>query len=275
NQSDLTYGMTVTNNGVSAAQSVTLTDPLPFGTTFASLSPPAGWSCTAPAVGSSGTVNCTTPTLASGASAGVMLIVHITAAPGGFVNNTASVSATTGDPVASNNSSTASTFVTGPAFDVSVTKTGPSTAVAGSDITYNLTVANAGPSAVGGVTLSDPNPGGIMWVSAKPAQGSCSVSFAIVDCSFGTLASGASVPITVVAHVGEHISPGFVISNLAFVNNQSGDTNFNNQSASVDTTVSATADLAVTKTDTPDPAAAGGDLTYTITTTDAGPSYAW
>ena len=79
-----------------------------------------------------------------------------------------------------------------------------------------------------------------------------------------------------VAHVGEFISPGFVISNFAFVNNQSGDQNFdNNQSATVDTTVSATADLAVTKTDTPDPAAAGGDLTYTITTTDAGPSSAW
>lgn len=275
NQSDLTYGMTVTNNGVSAAQSVTLTDPLPFGTTFVSVSPPAGWSCTAPAVGSSGSVNCTIPALASGASAGFVLVVHITAAPGGFLNNTASVSATTGDPVASNNSSTASTFVTGPAFDVSVTKTGPSTAVAGTDITYNLTVANAGPSAVSGVTLSDPNPGGITWVSATPAQGSCSVSFAIVDCSFGSLASGASVPITVVAHVGEYISPGFVISNLAFVNNQSGDQNFNNQSAEVDTTVSATADLAVTKTDTPDPAAAGGDLTYAITVTDAGPSYAW
>ena len=159
NQSDLTYGMTVTNNGVSPAQSVTLTDPLPAGETFVSVSAPAGWSCTAPGVGGTGTVNCTTPTLASGASAGFMLVVHITAAPGGFVNNTASVSATTGDPVANNNSSTASTFVTGPAFDVSVTKTGPSTAVAGTDITYNLTVANAGPSSVGGVTLSDPNPG--------------------------------------------------------------------------------------------------------------------
>ena len=275
NQSDLTYGMTVTNNGASPAQSVTLTDALLAGTTFVSGKP----AC--------------------------RVVVHFARrrqqrnrqlhhphdrqrwdgrhrarraphrAPGSFGQHRRGELATTGDPVAGNNSSTASTFVTGPAFDVSVTKTGPSTAVVGSDITYNLTVANAGPSAVSGVTLTDPNPGGLRGCPRRRRRAAAPVPFVMVDCSFGTLASGASVPITVVAHVGEHVSPGFVISNFVFVNNQSGDTNFNNQSAVVDTTVSATADLTVTKTDTPDPAAAGGDLTYTITATNAGPSYVW
>ena len=42
--------------------------------------------------------------------------------------------------------------------DLQVTKTGPATAVAGTQVTYTLSVTNAGPSDAQGVTLSDTLP---------------------------------------------------------------------------------------------------------------------
>ena len=57
---NLTYTITVTNNGPDPAGTVSLTDTLPAGTTFVSLSTPGGWSCTTPAVGAGGTISCST-----------------------------------------------------------------------------------------------------------------------------------------------------------------------------------------------------------------------
>src|SRR5438105_4694870 len=52
---DLTYDVTASNEGPSDAQNVAVDDPLPAGTTFASVAAPAGWSCTTPAVSTNGT----------------------------------------------------------------------------------------------------------------------------------------------------------------------------------------------------------------------------
>src|SRR5260370_41336218 len=57
NGSQLTYAMTVTNGGPDTATDVNVNDPLPAGTTFVSVTPSQG-SCSAPAPGNNGTVNC-------------------------------------------------------------------------------------------------------------------------------------------------------------------------------------------------------------------------
>src|SRR5216117_2979445 len=95
----LTYTITVSNAGPNAAVSVTMNDPLPSQTTFQSMPTPAGWSCTTPAAGSTGTVNCTTASFASGATATFTLMVQVSpAAPdGSTIANTATVSSTTAD----------------------------------------------------------------------------------------------------------------------------------------------------------------------------------
>src|SRR4051794_25752297 len=49
--SNLTYTVIVFNYGPDNADSATLNDPLPTGTTFMSLTAPPGWSCSTPAVG--------------------------------------------------------------------------------------------------------------------------------------------------------------------------------------------------------------------------------
>lgn len=113
--SNLTYTITVTNNGQGTASSVSLSDTLPANTTFVSLTSPMGWSCMTPAVGSGGTVSCSIPSLSNGASAQFTLVVNVpTCTSGGTVlSNTATVSSSTSDSNAGNNSATSMTTVTG------------------------------------------------------------------------------------------------------------------------------------------------------------------
>src|SRR5206468_3637004 len=76
---DLTYTITVTNNGPQDAQSVSLNETVPGGTSFVSFTPAAGWSCNAvsPGAGPGTGIACTFATLANGASAVFTLVVHV------------------------------------------------------------------------------------------------------------------------------------------------------------------------------------------------------
>jgi uncharacterized repeat protein (TIGR01451 family)/CSLREA domain-containing protein len=103
---NVTYTITVTNQGPNGATAVKVTDVLPAGTTFVSSLPSQG-SC----LGTT-TVTCTLGTLNNGSSATVMLTIKMPAASGS-ISNTASVTATENDPVPANNSSSAPTNVTG------------------------------------------------------------------------------------------------------------------------------------------------------------------
>ena len=97
---DITYAITVTNNGPSDAGDISVTDALPSGTTLGSATSSIG-SCAGTT-----TVTCTIPSIADGASATITLVVHVDpATPAGTViSNTASVSspaevaAATADP---------------------------------------------------------------------------------------------------------------------------------------------------------------------------------
>jgi uncharacterized repeat protein (TIGR01451 family) len=113
---NLTYSITVTNNGPNNADTVTLTDNLTGNTTFVSNSGASGWNCTNPAVGSAGAINCTIATLASGATAVFTVRAKVSCAvPNAMViTNTATVTAATPDPDLSNNTSTVSVTASNP-----------------------------------------------------------------------------------------------------------------------------------------------------------------
>src|SRR5947209_2400675 len=93
---DITYTITITNTGPDAASSATLTDPLPAGLTFKSLTPDPAWSCSQPALDSGGTISCETSNFQSGSNATFTLVAHVPsgATPGDFITNVASVSST-------------------------------------------------------------------------------------------------------------------------------------------------------------------------------------
>lgn len=109
----LTYTIVVTNNGPQAATNIQMSDPLPAGTLFQSATQPAGWTCTTPAVGANGTVNCTngtTGSIANGATATFQLVVT-TPNVTGTISNTAMVTSDTIDSVTTNDSATQATNV--------------------------------------------------------------------------------------------------------------------------------------------------------------------
>ena len=98
---NLTYTITVTKAGPSDAQSVTLSDTLPAGTTFVSMPAVAGWTLNTPAVGSGGTITATRSSLAFNAAPTVFtIVVGVGSAltDGTILSNTATVTSATSEP---------------------------------------------------------------------------------------------------------------------------------------------------------------------------------
>ena len=84
------------------------------------------------------------------------------------------MSSTTTDPTPANNTATDDTTVVTSA-DLSIAKTdSPDPVIAGTNLTYTLTVSNGGPSDALGVSVSDTLPAGTSFVSSSPSQGTCS-----------------------------------------------------------------------------------------------------
>jgi uncharacterized repeat protein (TIGR01451 family) len=273
----LTYTLSVTNAGPSDAQAVKVTDTVPTGTTFGSLTPPPGFTCNnLPAAGGTGTFTCSDPTLAAGASAVFTLVVNAPSsdADGSTVANTATATSTT--PGSSPASSTVDTTVRAVA-DVSVVKTAPATVTAGTDMTYAITLSNAGPSDALGVTLNDVLPANTTFVSeaqvpATPAF-TCNAPPAggTLTCGPATLPAGSSVVLSVVVAVAASAPFNATIGNTATVTSTTHDSNPGDKSGTASTTVTTAADVSVTKTG-PATLTAGVPATYTISLTNAGPS---
>ncbi len=101
--SEVTYQVTLRNLGPGVASSVVVSNVLPAGGTLVSTTTTAG------SASGAGPVKLTLPSLASGASVGLSVVVKLGATGVASAANTASVSASTIDPVGVNNSSSVST----------------------------------------------------------------------------------------------------------------------------------------------------------------------
>lgn len=170
----ITYTVTVTNNGPDGALAVKVSDTLPAGTTFVSATASApGWVLDTPRVGSGGTVTASTAILADGAQATFTVTVFVDPGATGQITNTANVSSATTDPNSGDNSATTTTAVgQPPSADLAVTKTdAPDPVVPGANLTYTITVGNSGPDAAQSVVLHDEIPAGTTFVSFTPAAG--------------------------------------------------------------------------------------------------------
>ena len=104
---NLTYTLTVTNNGPDGATGVLLSDTLPPGVTFVSATPGQG-SCTQ----ASGTVTCSLGSLANGGSTTITVVV--TPASIGTITSTATVSGNEFDPNFTNNTASLPILVIAP-----------------------------------------------------------------------------------------------------------------------------------------------------------------
>jgi uncharacterized repeat protein (TIGR01451 family) len=107
---NLTYTLSAHNAGPDYASNVVLSDPIPSGTRFVNANS-GGGTCTAPAVGGTGTLTCNLSRLNNGGTWSVKLVVKVTAASGSSILNKSHVQSSTQDLVSTNNSSTLTTTV--------------------------------------------------------------------------------------------------------------------------------------------------------------------
>jgi uncharacterized repeat protein (TIGR01451 family)/fimbrial isopeptide formation D2 family protein len=235
------YVLTVHNDGpTEAAGTVTATDTLPPGLTFASASGD-GWTCTDTA----GLVTCTRDGLASGATSVVDVFVEVGPAAYPAVTNVATVGAPDADPDPSNNESEDPAPVT-PAVHLAITKS-----VAyrhGDTVAWDVAVENQGPSAtVTPLTVVDALPGALTFVSAQGKGWACADVSATVTCvRTSSLASGKTSAVRVVTRL--HAPDGTsTVRNVATVSGGGGGPTSDVLSASAVVQVSGT--LAFTGSD--------------------------
>ncbi len=272
--SDMAYSITVSNGGPVTAQFVTLTDAVPTDTTFVSFTQNTGptFTCTTPAVGGTGSVDCTVPALTNGTSATFTLVVHVDPDASGTITNTADVSGQEPDPDTANNTASVTTIVIESA-DLQLTKLcKPDTPIAaGGTATCTILVSNLGPGIAQNVVVTDTNVsnGPFTFGSITTTAGFCSTAAGVVTCNLGNLAVNATVTITVQVTANSQED----INDTATVTSSTPDPNLANNTATGVVHFTASADLAITKTASP-PFIAGANVTYTINVINNGPSAA-
>ncbi len=275
---DLVYTVTLTNNGPSNAASATMTDALPAQVLFLSLTAPAGWSCSTPAVNSTGTINCSIAVITLGpAQFTIQTHVPPNTPLGTQITNSASVSSTTPDPTTPNSATVSGSVTTQSDLAlVSIADT-PDPVVAGTSLTYTVTLTNNGPSDATGASLSVPLPSSLSFSSiAAPAGWNCTTppvgATGTVTCTIATLAVAAPATFTLATLVAPSTPNGSTIATTA-TTTSSFEIVPGNDSATATTTVVWQSLLSIGKNG-PATAASGQVLTYTIPIMNSGPSFA-
>ena len=265
------YTVTVINNGPDPADMVKVVIPLPASLTFISAAGP-NWICSDPPT----TVTCTTPSAPAGQTLPpISLVTEVGGDAFPSVAVEATVSSATFDPDLGNNTSTVAAPVAAQA-DLSITKTHKGEALAGSHLTYNLSVTNHGPTeAPGPITVTDPLPAGLSFVSATGPGWTCAAHGS--DCGVHPLRragqrrqqptspwSWPSVPTAVPT-----------VSNTATESDaNANDPTPSNNSSTDSATVTPVANLKLTKTLQGSKLENGQQAAYQLAVTNRGPSEA-
>jgi uncharacterized repeat protein (TIGR01451 family) len=278
------YSIDVFNSGPGTAQNVSMTDSLPFGTTFVSFANPSGtFTCSTPSVGTGGTITCTTPSLADQQEASFTITVKTSpGAPSGSISNTATVTSATNDPVTSNNSFTVSTGIaatSAASADLSIDSVfGSPNVAAGATMSVHLLIANKGPSTAHHVQVVTAVPANTTFLSASVADplgafvcGTPSVGTAgNITCSapeFDPRSSSDQPMFLFTFRVNNGVPAGTVLTTTATLSADESDPVPSNNTAAKTTTVTsqaASADVSV--------GTAGGGSAFTVTVLNAGPN---
>lgn len=279
---NVTWTVTVANDGPSDAQNVSLSDVLDSGLVLVSATSDAdGVTCSG-----SATVSCTVGTLAAGADVEIALVTtgRSSVADGTRIPNTATAESTTID-AGTGRPATATgvaqiDVVAAAELAIDKTTTTP-TVSAGNTATFRIAVGNAGPSdAAASVVVTDTLPAGLTYVSSSTTGGTTSWACDSADgqeiaCVLQnadgdavSLAAGAAAPVLqIVAAVAANQSAGDVANTATVVS----PTDPTPPTDAVDVTVVTFADLGITKTNVGTPTA-GEEFAWTITVTNGGPS---
>ncbi|MBI3569759.1 MAG: DUF11 domain-containing protein, partial [Gammaproteobacteria bacterium] len=176
-----------------------------------------------------------------------------------------------------------------PIVDIGLAKAGaPNPVAVGGTLTYSLDLDTSLASEnAPAVVVTDTLPAGVTFVSATATSngtglGNCTQAAGTVTCTIsslplftigGGIRGGAGTVLIVVQPTSSAVSP---IINNATITSAGTDPDNSNNSATASTVVTAagvTADLSLTKSDSPDPINLGaGNITYTLTVSNGGPN---
>ena len=182
------------------------------------------------------------------------------------------------DTNTANNTQTATTSVISGA-NLAIAKVGtPDPVVGGANLTYTLTVSNAGPNASGDIVITDSLPPSVSFVSAAGSGWTCNHSAGTVTCTRpGPHAAGAAIPaITLVGRVN---AAGGTVTNSVSVAPATGgtaDPDTANNTATASTTVLPGADIRIAQKSVISavPAVAGSNVSFRIQPRNGGPATA-
>jgi uncharacterized repeat protein (TIGR01451 family) len=186
----LTYTVTLINNGPSTASAVMVTNALPGSAQIQSVTVSQGTTTTLGNV----ILWSITNKLSMGASATATITVTPTVQ--GLITAIATAGAHEFDPVAANNRASVTTTV-GPSADLGISITDyPDPVVAGSNLTYTVTVTNKGPSTASSIIVNETLPSPVNVLSTNTTQGTTFVGSGSLTWNVGTLTAGASATLT-------------------------------------------------------------------------------
>ena len=187
-------------------------------------------------------------------------------APGALVNTATITQQTEVDPNAANNSASV-TLNAAESANLKVIKAlTRSSPHVGELLTFNVIVANQGPSPATGVAVTEVLSAGLAFDSAAPSQGAYDSATGVW--TVGALANGGSAGLTITARVTQ---AGTVTNTASVTDSDQPDPDPTDNTATVTLTTQTIADLAITKTLTGS-TVPGRTTTYTIVVTNLGPS---
>jgi uncharacterized repeat protein (TIGR01451 family)/fimbrial isopeptide formation D2 family protein len=262
----ITYTITLSNLGTATATGVEVTDTLPANVTYVSSTAAGGTTFTPSAGGGLWSV----PTIAPNQT--ILLTITATATASGVQFNTVEITKSdVWDPNDGNN--TAKTPTDPQEADLVVAKTvDNATPNVGDVISFTVTLVNLGPNDAVDVTVADPLPAGLEFVSATPSAGSYDpVSGAW---ALGTVANASSQTLTIAARVLAPASgPALPQTNTATATSTTPDPNPDNNTGS-STETPKQADLAVSKAVSDATPNVGDTIAFEIIVTNRGPDAA-
>jgi uncharacterized repeat protein (TIGR01451 family) len=252
---------------------VQVTDLLPAGLTFVSATPSAGTYDETTGVWNIGDVaNAAAPTLqivaTVGSTAAIVNAAEVTASDANDPDST---------PGDGEGDDFATITIDAPAAaDLSVTKIASSTTPnLGTNVTFTVTVNNAGPDQATGVVVTDLLPAGLAFVSSTPSQGSYVSSTGVW--TVGSINNGSNATLTIVARVNSTAALDNVAQVTAsgvFDPDSTPNDNTGDDRASVTIDAPAAADLRLAKTASAALVNVGQNVTFRLTLTNDGPDTA-
>ena len=261
---EITYTLTVFNDGPNAATNVTVTDDLPAGVSFVSASPEQG-SCAE----AGGVVTCELGDRDVGGFTQIDIVV--TTSQTGTLTNTAQVHSNEPDPDTTDNTVTyANVVVDGADMGLSISDAEDPVLV-GATVVYTVAVTNHGPSPATAIEVFNSPQGALTGYATT--SGVCFVLFPpFLNCYLDDMAPGASATITLEVTAAV---PG-TLENFSRVSAFEPDPNASNDEWTEETSVydPSWADLAVTKTANPEQVVVGETIRYAIVVSNNGPATA-